>query len=161
MGFIARRPWSRPRISAASPAPGSITPGSGSPGSGSPGSGSPAPSSPAPAPGPVFRTNATVLTAAMRARMTGVSWHRGCPVSLDALRLLRVSYWGFDHHARQGELVVRESAVAGLARAFRMLFEARFPIRQMRVVDFGGDDERSMLSDNTLQDYMHFSANGL
>jgi hypothetical protein len=41
-------------------------------------------------------------------------------------------------------------AAASLTRAFRLLFEARFPIWQMRVVDdFGGDDERSMLADNT------------
>ena len=86
----------------------------------------------------------------MRARMTGVSWHPGCPVSLDQLRLLRVSYWGFDGAVRQGELVVNASAAPTLRRAFGQLFAARFPIRQMRVVDdFGGDDERSMLADNT------------
>ena len=86
----------------------------------------------------------------MRARMTGVSWHPGCPVSLDQLRLLQVSYWGFDGAAREGELVVNGSAAPALSRAFGQLFAARFPIRQMRVVDdFGGDDERSMLADNT------------
>ena len=86
----------------------------------------------------------------MRARMTGVSWHPRCPVSLDQLRLLRVSYWGFDGAERQGELVVSGSAAPALSRAFGQLFAARFPIRQMRVVDdFGGDDERSMLADNT------------
>ena len=86
----------------------------------------------------------------MRARMTGVSWHPRCPVSLDRLRLLRVSYWGFDGAERQGELVVSGSAAPALSRAFGQLFAARFPIRQMRVVDdFGGDDERSMLADNT------------
>jgi hypothetical protein len=86
----------------------------------------------------------------MRARMTGVSWHPGCPVSMDQLRLLRVSYWGFDHAVHVGELVVNASAATELSRAFRMLFDARFPIRQMRVVDdYGGDDERSMLADNT------------
>jgi len=71
-------------------------------------------------------------------------------VSLDELRLLRLSYWGFDHAVHQGELVVNQLAAAELTRAFAMLFAARFPIRQMRVVDdFGGDDERSMLADNT------------
>ncbi len=82
--------------------------------------------------------------------MTGVSWHRGCPVSLNRLRLLRLSYWGFDQGVHQGELVVNESAAASVTRAFRLLLAARFPVRQMRVVDdFGGDDERSMLADNT------------
>jgi hypothetical protein len=86
----------------------------------------------------------------MRERMTGRSWRRGCPVGLHSLRLLRLSYWGFDHAGHRGELVVNESAAAALTRAFRLLFAARYPIRQMRVVDdFGGADERSMLADNT------------
>jgi len=101
-------------------------------------------------PGPVFQASTLPLTAAMRARMTGVSWHRGCPVALGELRLLRLSYWGFDHAVHQGDLVVNASAAASLTVAFGQLFTARFPIRQMRVVDdFGGDDERSMLADNT------------
>ena len=90
------------------------------------------------------------MRAGMRARMTGVSWHPGCPVALDELRLLRLSYWGFDHAVHQGELIASASAAASLTLAFRQLFTARFPIRQMRVIDdFGGDDERSMLADNT------------
>ena len=109
------------------------------------------PSAPVTAPaGPVFQAGTSPLTAAMRTRMTGVSWHPGCPVPLSALRLLRLSYWGFDHAVHQGELIINASAAAGLTQAFGLLFAARFPIRQMRVVDdFGGDDERSMLADNT------------
>ncbi len=100
--------------------------------------------------GPVFQASTSALTAAMRSRMTGVSWHPGCPVGLSELRLLRLSYWGFDHAVHQGELIVNASAAASMTRAFAMLFAARFPIKQMRVVDdFGGDDERSMLADNT------------
>ena len=101
-------------------------------------------------PSPAFHSSVAVLPAAMRARMTGVTWHRGCPLSLDRLRLLRLSYWGFDRGVHHGVLVVNESAAASLAHAFRLLFAARFPIRRMQVVDdFGGDDERSMLADNT------------
>jgi poly-gamma-glutamate synthesis protein (capsule biosynthesis protein) len=100
--------------------------------------------------GPVFQASTSALTAATRSRMTGVSWHPGCPVPLSALRLLRLSYWGFDHAVRQGELIVNASAAGRVTQAFRLLFAARFPIRQMRVVDdFGGDDERSMPADNT------------
>jgi hypothetical protein len=111
---------------------------------------SPAPPPPSAPTAPVFRSSAAALSPSMRARMTGVSWHPGCPVSLDQLRLLRVSYWGFDGAAHQGELVVNASAAPALSRAFGQLYAARFPIRQIRVVDdFGGDDERSMLADNT------------
>ncbi len=100
--------------------------------------------------GPVFQASTSLLTSATRTRMTGVSWHQGCLVGLDYLRLLRLSYWGFDHAAHHGEMIVNASAAASLTSAFRQLFAARFPIRQMRLVeDFGGDDERSMLADNT------------
>jgi MerR HTH family regulatory protein len=86
----------------------------------------------------------------MRRRMIGVSWHPGCPVGLGRLRLLTVSYWGFDHGVHQGQLIVNESAARALDRAFGLLFAARYPIRQIRPVDvFGGSDERSMLADDT------------
>lgn len=111
----------------------------------------PAPSSaPATSPGPAFQASTSVLTAALRAQMTGVSWRPGCPVPLSQLRLLKLSYWGFDHAVHQGKLIVNASVAASITEAFRQLFAAQFPIRQMRIVDeFGGDDERSMLADNT------------
>jgi len=99
---------------------------------------------------PVFTASTSVLPLEMRARMTGVSWHRGCPVGLGRLRLLRLSYWGFDHAAHTGSLVVNVAAAPDLTRAFGLLFAARFPIRQMRPVEaFGGSDEASMRADNT------------
>jgi hypothetical protein len=108
----------------------------------------------APAPGAttvaVYRARASAIPARLRRRMIGVSWRPGCPVGLGQLRLLRLSYWGFDHVVHQGQLIVNASAAKPLARAFRLLFAARYPIRRMRVVDvFGGTDERSMLADNT------------
>jgi hypothetical protein len=82
--------------------------------------------------------------------MTGRSWHRGCPVGLDGLRLIQLRYWGFDGTAHWGQLVVNADSVTVLVRAVRSLFEHRYPIRQMRLVDvFGADDEKSMAADNT------------
>ena len=38
----------------------------------------------------------------------------------------------------------------GFVRVFRRLYEERFPIRRMRLVDrYGADDDRSMAADNT------------
>jgi len=82
--------------------------------------------------------------------MTGVSWRPGCPVPLASLRLLRLSYWGFDGQARRGGLIVNADAVFAVLTAFRLLFDARYPIHRMRPVEaYGGSDERSMLADNT------------
>jgi hypothetical protein len=46
--------------------------------------------------GPAFTFSASRLGPSTRRRVTGSSWHRGCPVALADLRLVRVGYWGFD-----------------------------------------------------------------
>ena len=82
--------------------------------------------------------------------MTGKSWHAGCPVSLDDLRLVSLSYIGFDGRSHVGTLVVNRSATDAIVDAFRRLYAARFPIRRMLPVDaYGGDDFRSIEADNT------------
>lgn len=82
--------------------------------------------------------------------MTGVSWHTGCPVGLDDLGRLYLSYWGFDGRVHTGRLVANADSVQAVVGAFWALYLARFPIRQMTPVEaFSGDDEKSMAADNT------------
>ena len=82
--------------------------------------------------------------------MVGSSWHRGCPVRLADLRLLRLSYRDFDGDVRRGYLVVHETAAPRMVKAFGRLFNAGYRIRRMRLVDaYGADDHRSMNADNT------------
>jgi hypothetical protein len=97
-----------------------------------------------------FHGRAERIDAETRARMAGVSWHRGCPVGLDQLRLLTVSHWGFDGDVHRGRLVVNRDAAKAMLGAMRVLFRLHYPIRQMRLVDaYGADDHRSMDADNT------------
>jgi hypothetical protein len=97
-----------------------------------------------------FRGRAERIDVSTRERMSGVSWHRGCPVGLDELRLLTVSHWGFDGDVHRGRLVVNRDAATAMLGAMRALFRLRYPIRQMRLVDaYGADDHRSMDADNT------------
>ena len=99
---------------------------------------------------PPFDGSVSRLDAATRQLMIGRSWHAGCPVPLRDLRLLRLTYFGFDGQAHQGELVVHRWYAAGFLRVFRRLYEERYPIRGMRLVDhYGADDDRSMEADNT------------
>lgn len=80
----------------------------------------------------------------------GPSWHAGCPVGPSALRLVSVSYWGFDGRRHEGSLVVNASVAAGVGGIFDRLYRARFPIRRITpVAAFGGSDDRSMAADNT------------
>ncbi len=99
---------------------------------------------------PAFRAHAQPLDPELRARMSGMSWHPGCPVGLDDLRLLAVTYWGFDGEVHVGRLVVNRDAVRAMGGAMRSLYRQRFEIRRMRLVDaYGADDHRSMEADNT------------
>ena len=80
----------------------------------------------------------------------GKSWHSGCPVGPSQLRELSLTYWGFDHTAHQGHIVVRGRVVPDIVTAFRAMYNGRFPIRRMRPVSvYGGDDNVSMRHDNT------------
>jgi D-alanyl-D-alanine carboxypeptidase len=99
---------------------------------------------------PVFHGRAERIDSATRRRITGVSWRPGCPVGLADLRLLTVSYRGFDGRVHRGRLVVHRDYAAAMVRTMRSLFRLRYPIRRMRLVDaYGADDHRSMDADNT------------
>jgi hypothetical protein len=78
------------------------------------------------------------------------SWRPGCPVPLEDLRLLALDHWGFDGAEHRGELVVHADHAEAVVGVFRTLFEARFPIERMELVDaFGGDDDATMAANNT------------
>lgn len=100
-------------------------------------------------PEPAFEATVADIDAATAARMTA-SWRPGCPVPLDALRLITLTHWGFTGEVRSGELVVHADHATAVVEVFRVLFDERFPIEQVRLVDeFGGDDDRSMAANNT------------
>jgi len=100
----------------------------------------------APVAGPAFTGTASAVTAAD----LGASWRPGCPVAPDDLRLLRLSFWGFDDQPHVGSLVVAASVTAAVLEVFHTLYDQRFPIRRMEPVDvYGADDDASMAVDNT------------
>jgi poly-gamma-glutamate synthesis protein (capsule biosynthesis protein) len=99
---------------------------------------------------PAFDGTIRRIDAETRERMSGVSWHRGCPVGFADLRLLSVEHWGFDGEVRRGRLVVHREEARPMLGVMRRLYRLRFPIRRMRLVDaYGADDRRSMAADNT------------
>ena len=106
--------------------------------------GSGVPTDPGSAPG--FSSSVTAVTEAD----LGSSWRPGCPVAPDGLRLVRLTYWGFDGTSHTGSIVVASSVSDLMVVAFRTLYNQRFPIRRMEPVSvFGGDDDASMAADNT------------
>jgi len=78
-------------------------------------------------------------------------WRPDCPITLDELRVISVTYWDFDGRARTGRLVVNRAWADKLCGVFRELFDARFPIRRMDPVDWLGANGHGLTaSDNTM-----------
>ena len=101
-----------------------------------------------PVSGSVF--SSAPLPDSVFARMTGVSFPEGAAVPREELCYLRLSYYDFDGCEKVGEMVCHREIAQDLVEIFRALYEARYPIRSIRLIDdFGGDDEASMRADNT------------
>jgi hypothetical protein len=106
-----------------------------------------------------MRTVALLLTAmapfvgtvsAVRQQDVRFSYRSGCPVAPADLRLVRVSYRGFDGRGHVGALVVHRRVTRDVVKVFRRLYTAEFPIRRMKPVSaYRGSDDASMAADNT------------
>lgn len=78
------------------------------------------------------------------------TWHPGCPVAYTDLRLIHLTYWGFDHHAHTGSIVVSHAVVVDVTKVFRMLYDARFEVKEMVPEDaYHGNDNDAAAADDT------------
>ena len=97
---------------------------------------------------PVF--TAEPIPPSVETRMRDVSYPEDAEIPLSDLRYLRLSYVDFNGGEQVGEMVCNKAIADDLLAIFRALYEARYPIRSIRLIDdFGGDDEASMAADNT------------
>jgi hypothetical protein len=95
---------------------------------------------------PTFSSSISSVDAAQ----VPYSWRPGCPVPLRDLRLLELTYWGYDDRAHEGELIVHARHADAIVSVFDQLFAARFPIERMELVDvYEANDDRSMVANNT------------
>jgi hypothetical protein len=91
------------------------------------------PTSPAPASVPVFRGEASRIGPELRDRLIGRNWTPACPVPLEDLRLVQVSYWNFDGEVKTGPLVLNERVASDVLWVFRRLFRAHFAIEEIKL----------------------------
>ena len=98
-----------------------------------------------------FSAHISPITTDVKKRMVkGHSWKKGCPVDIEDLRYLQLSYHGFDGKSHTGELIVHKDAAKSTVKVFEELYNIEYPIRQMRLVsDFKGNDWQSIEADNT------------
>jgi hypothetical protein len=84
-----------------------------------------------PPPDGTFTSSVRSLSTALADR---AGWSAACPVALEDLREVRVAFVGFDARAHTGQLVVHREVADAVVSVFHRLFDARFPIEEMRVI---------------------------
>lgn len=97
---------------------------------------------------PVFRVSE--LDDTTKSTINGISWKTGCPVDMDDLRILAVSYLDFDSNTKTGNIIVNKSVSEELCDIFKELYENDFKIDKINLIDnYNADDEKSMADNNT------------
>jgi hypothetical protein len=90
------------------------------------------------------------LIRSVSADELGKSWHEGCPLGPDQLKMIKLRHIGFDGRSHNGEVIVSKDVAVEVAQAFGELYQQRFPIERMEnVAKYDADDDRSMEANNT------------
>ena len=98
-----------------------------------------------------YKANISSITPQIKNRMIkGNSWRKGCPVSLENLRYLKVTHIDFNGKRRMGEIIVHKDVAHEVTEIFEDLYQMGYPIRKIKLVsDHKGSDWQSIESDNT------------
>ena len=97
---------------------------------------------------PVFE--ASPIPPEVESRIRGVSYPENAQIQLSELRYLKLSYVDFHGQEQVGEMICNRAIAQDLLAIFHALYDARYPIRSIRLIDeFDGDDVASMEADNT------------
>lgn len=68
------------------------------------------------------------------------TWKPECPVGLDELRHVTVTFWGFDEQHHTGELLVHRDVADDVVAVFGRLHEERFPVEAVTITTQEGLD---------------------
>jgi hypothetical protein len=103
--------------------------------------------------------------------MEGKSYPQNALIPKNELRLLKIKHYGFDDKIHQGEMIAHKKVAAELLDIFKELFEAKYPIEKIRLIDYYNADDKMSMADNntsafcwraaTLSDKLSYHALGL
>lgn len=90
------------------------------------------------------------ISDAVFGRIYGNSYKKDCRVLRSSLRYLHLLHYTEDGRIKLGEMICHKDIADDLTDIFRKLFEAKYPIENMQLIDnYGADDIRSMEHNNT------------
>jgi hypothetical protein len=64
------------------------------------------------------------------------TWREECPVGIDELSYLVVTFFGFDGELHTGEVITNARYGEQMVEVFRTIYEQRFPLEQVRVITY-------------------------
>lgn len=83
-------------------------------------------------------------------RMQGKSFRKGCTTPRADLRYLTVLHYDQNGKVQKGEMVCNKAIAQDLIEIFEALYDAKYPIEKMRLIDeYDADDETSMRDNNS------------
>lgn len=95
----------------------------------------------------------TALTDEIKARITGKSYpdtDEPLQIAYEDLAYVHVLHYDFQAQVQEGELICNQSIAQDLVDIFYELYENRYPIEKIRLIDeYEADDEASMADNNT------------
>ncbi|MBR5653467.1 MAG: M15 family metallopeptidase [Prevotella sp.] len=90
------------------------------------------------------------ISDALFARMEGKSYPKGCTVPRSDLRHLKVLHVDKDGNIKIGEMVCNKAIAQDLKEIFRTLYDNRYPIERMVLIDeYNANDDLSMRDNNS------------
>lgn len=97
-----------------------------------------------------YQATITPISLETRELMQKYTWHPQCPVPIDDLASIKLTYWGFDNQKHTGTIIVNKRLANETVKIFHELYDNHFPIERMEPVStFKGNDEAAMMANNT------------
>lgn len=97
-----------------------------------------------------YRGTASEIPTDIQNLMMGKSMKEGAKISFDELAYLKIPHYDFNGNVTEGELVVNKKLADEVLDIFAELFEIRYPIEKMRLVDdYNASDFDSIDDNNT------------
>lgn len=103
-----------------------------------------------PTPQPQRRGTAEPIPGSVRASMNGKSMKTNPNISYEDLSYLTIPHYDFDYNITEGHLVVNTELAEEVLDIFAELFDVRYPIERMELIDkYDADDFTSIEFNNT------------
>lgn len=90
------------------------------------------------------------IDSAILKRIVGRSYRTNEHIGLQDLRYIKVLHYDFEGMVRIGEMICNKLIADDLLKIFKELYDNKYPIQRMVLVDeYGADDEASMSANNS------------